>query len=122
MSNTRAIKDIHADTISAGIVQQNIETVVTAAGTNALSLGSGISFLDTTAGAAALGLGIGPKGAQKTIVMLVDGGDATMTKANGNLGVSVATSIVFADAGDAVQLVSTGSVWEVVSNSGATIS
>ncbi len=123
MSNTRATKDIRADTIESGIIKQKSETIAAAAtGVNALSLDYAISFIDTTAGAAQLGLGIGPAGQTKVISLSVDGGDATLTKANGNLGASVATSIVFADAGDSVQLFSTGSAWELLSNVGATVS
>lgn len=150
MSNTRAIKDFRCDTInvedsvtatsitasgavSAGSLSSDTFTAplltlgsttftTAAAGTEAIPATHDVVFIDTTAGASALSLAVGAAGAIKILMLTVDGGDATLTKANGNLGATVATSIVFADAGDTVHLISTGAAWEVVSNSGATIS
>lgn len=69
----------------------------------------------TTTGADALTLIDGAEGQVKTIIMIVDGGDGTLTPTTG-LGF---TTIVFADAGDSVilQFASAGG-WAIVGSAG----
>ena len=57
------------------------------------------------------------------VALTGDGGDVTMTQADGNLlAGDVSTSIVWNDVGDLVELVYTGAKWAVALNKGATIS
>lgn len=73
----------------------------------------------TSTGANALTLADGTDGQIKIIVMVVDGGDATLTPTT-KTGY---TTIVFNDAGDGVTLVFTTTTgWIVAGNNGATIS
>lgn len=76
----------------------------------AISVDTGISYFDSTAGAMAMTLADGVEGQRKTLMMLVDGGDVTVTPANYANG----TAIVFNDAFDACELLFTGSNWHLV--------
>lgn len=61
----------------------------------------------TSTGVNALTLANGTAGQRKTIVMIVDGGDATLTPTNLLNG----TTITFNDVGDSAELVFTGGEW-----------
>jgi hypothetical protein len=72
----------------------------------------------TTTGADALTLADGSAGQVKIIVMVVDGGDGTLTPTT----LAGGTTITFNDVGDGVVLVYNTTVgWVVVGNNGATI-
>lgn len=72
----------------------------------------------TSTGANALTLADGADGQVKIIVMVVDGGDATLTPTT-KTGFS---TITFNDIGDGVTLVfTTGTGWIIVGNNGATV-
>lgn len=68
----------------------------------------------TSTGADALTLADGQVGQVMTITLIVDGGTATLTPANG-LGYS---TIAFADAGDTAQLVFKTGGWTIISTGG----
>ena len=142
MSNTRAIKDIRGDTltiedtintdtltasgaVSAGSLSSSIitpgSTTLATAGTDTIPATHDIVFIDSSGAVSTLSLAAAAAGTTKTIIMTVAGNAATLSKANGNLGASVATSIVFDAVGESVCLVSVGATWEVVSSVGATI-
>ena len=93
------------------------ETPQALSGAGAIDITSPITYLTTT-GSDALTMGHGIEGQTKTILMVTDGGAGTMTKANGNLGITVATSIVWDDVGESVTLLYTGSAWEVINRCG----
>lgn len=71
----------------------------------------------TTTGADAFTLADGAVGQYKTIVMIVDGGDATITPTN-LLGY---TTITMGDVGDCVILQFIGTEWAVISNQGCAL-
>lgn len=71
-----------------------------------------------TTGANALTLADGKEGQRKTVVMITDGGDGTLTPAN-PLGFS---SIVFNSVGDSVDLLFINSKWVVTGSYGVVIS
>lgn len=85
-------------------------------GAGAVDVTSLITYLTTT-GADALTLADGTVGQVKIVVMVVDGGDGTLTPTNFGNG----TTITFNDVGDAVMLVFRTGNWWLVSNVGATI-
>ena len=95
-----------------------IGSIDTRAEAGAVSLTT-LTTMVTTTGARAISLAAGTNGQIKIITMTVDGGDATLTPANGLLG--GATTITFNDVGDTVVLVYTSPKWAVVSNNGTTI-
>lgn len=84
-------------------------TVAGAAGVD-----TGITYFDSTAGAMAVTLADGVEGQIKTLMMLVDGGDVTVTPANYANG----TTIVFNDAFDVCVLQFTGTSWKLRSKLG----
>lgn len=98
-----------------------ISDTISAAG--AVSLTSDVTKIASSAAISiTLAAGTFP-GQRKTLVMTGDGGDVTMTQADGNLlAGDVGTSIVWNDVGDLVELVYTGAKWAVALNKGATIS
>ena len=98
-----------------------ISDTISAAG--AVSLTSDVTKIASSAAISiTLAAGTFP-GQRKTLVMTGDGGDVTMTQADGNLlAGDVGTSIVWIDVGDLVELVYTGAKWAVALNKGATIS
>jgi len=84
----------------------------------ALSLNTAHSTIVTT-GAQAFTLANGVNGQIKTISMVTDGGDATLTPAT----LAGGSTIVFNDVGDSVVLIyNTTGGWSVLSNNGTTIS
>jgi hypothetical protein len=94
------------------------ETATGGGSSVALSLNTAHSTI-VTSGAQAFSLANGVNGQIKTISMVTDGGDATLTPATLNGG----STIVFNDAGDSVMLIyNTTGGWAVISNNGTTIS
>jgi hypothetical protein len=75
------------------------------------------SLIDTTSGSTTNTLAIAQEGMCKTITMITDGGDATLTPSS----VNGYTSIVFNDVGDTVELLFTNGKWNIVSYYGCTI-
>ena len=93
--------------------------------TDAISLVTMISFLDTSSGTSSLTLATGVDGQIKKIIMEVAGNAATLTQSNGNLVASqVSTSIVFDAVGESATLIysATLSKWLVFDVRGATVS
>ncbi len=95
-----------------------IGSIDTRAEAGAVSLTT-LTTMVTTTDARNISLAAGTNGQIKIITMTVDGGNATLTPANGLLG--GATTITFNDVGDTVVLVYTSPKWAVVSNNGTTI-
>ena len=94
------------------------ETANGAGSSVALSLNTAHSAIVTT-GAQAFSLANGVNGQIKTISMVTDGGDATLTPAT----LAGGSTIVFNDVGDSVVLIyNTTGGWAVLSNNGTTIS
>ena len=93
------------------------ETANGAGSSVALSLNTAHSAIVTT-GAQAFSLANGVNGQLKTISMVTDGGDATLTPAT----LAGGTTITFNDIGDSVVLIyNTTGGWAVLSNNGATV-
>ena len=93
------------------------ETANGAGSSVALSLNTAHSAIVTT-GAQAFSLANGVNGQLKTISMVTDGGDATLTPAT----LAGGTTITFNDVGDSVVLIyNTTGGWAVLSNNGATV-
>lgn len=82
----------------------------TLTGAGAVSVDTGITYFDSTAGAMAMTLADGVEGQRKLMVMLVDGGDVTVTPANYANG----TALVFNDVWDVAELLFTGTSWKLV--------
>lgn len=85
-------------------------------GAGAIDLTTLVTKLTTT-GADALTLADGVEGQIKIIVMIVDGGDGTLTPTNFGNG----TTITFNDAGDSCVLVFLGTDWWLLANNGCTV-
>jgi hypothetical protein len=83
-------------------------------GAGAINVTTGTTAWTTTAADAGT-LADGVSGQIKTIVMVVDGGDGTLTPSNFGNG----STITFADAGDAVTLQFLASNWWVIGSQGA---
>lgn len=95
----------------------SIQSLTTAAGSGIVNVTSSLTKLTST-GADALSLANGTNGQRKEIVMVVDGGDATLTPTT-KTGFSTA---VFNDLGDTLVLrYYTTLGWMIVSNYGCTI-
>jgi len=109
-----------AGSIAAPIITPGSTTLATT-GTDTIPATHDIVFIDSSGAVSTLSLAAAAAGTTKTIIMTVAGNAATLSKANGNLGGSVATSIVFDAVGESACLVSVGATWEVVSSVGATI-
>ena len=91
-------------------------------GTDAVSLDTLVTLLNTSGGTSALTLAAGVAGQVKVIAMHTAGNAATMTVANGNLALgSATTSIVWDAIGESVTLLYTGAKWVVVGQYGVTI-
>ena len=75
--------------------------------TSVISVDTGLTYFDTTLGAMAASLADGIEGQKKTLVMMVDGGDVTITPANYNDG----TTIVFNEAFESCELLFTDGAW-----------
>ena len=94
------------------------ETATGGGSSVALSLNTAHSTI-VTSGAQAFSLADGVNGQIKTISMVTDGGDATLTPAT----LAGGSTIVFNDVGDSVVLIyNTTGGWSVLSNNGTTIS
>lgn len=85
-------------------------------GAGAVNVTSDTTLLVTT-GADALTLADGTDKQEKTIIMITDGGDGTLTPSNFGNG----TTITFGDAGDAVKLKFVNDAWYLISNNGAVV-
>lgn len=85
-------------------------------GAGAISISTETTVLTTT-GADALTLADGVAGQRKTIIMIADGGDGTLTPTNFGNG----STITFNDVGDSVELEFAGTDWWIVSNNGCAI-
>lgn len=96
---------------------RELATPQTLTGAGAISLNTADTLLTTT-GANALTLAAGTEGQYKFIKLVVDGGDATVTVTNLQGG----TQIVFNDVGDFVYLYYRGSKWNILTNSGCSVS
>ncbi len=96
--------------ISGGLL---CSETTTSSGAAAISVNGNIHEITTTA-ADAITLADGTEGQVLFVVLVVDGGDATITPTN-LLG---ATTITMADAGDSVTLLFTASAWNVVGQGG----
>lgn len=100
--------------VTAGRVNVNGSQSLSGAG--AVDVVNGVTLLTTT-GANALTLADGVTGQVKTIVMITDGGDGTLTPTNFGNG----TTATFNDAGDSLTLIFVNSKWYILANSGCTI-
>ena len=108
--------------IDAGLIYSTETVSGDGAGTDAISLETAVSFLNTSSGTSSLTLATGTAGQIKHIIMTVAGNAATLSTSNGNLDASVSTSIVFDAVGENATLIYNGSKWSVMSVRGATIS
>ena len=90
-------------------------------GTDAVSLDTLVTLLNTSGGTSALTLAAGTAGQIKIISMHTAGNAATMTVSNGNLA-GMSTSIVWDAVGEGVTLLYNGAKWVVVGQFGVTIS
>jgi len=96
---------------------KTVATVQALSGAGAISLNTLHTALTTT-GAQAQTLANGVNGQIKTISMVVDGGDGTLTPAT----LAGGTTITFGDVGDSVMLIyNTTGGWSIVSNTGCTV-
>jgi len=96
---------------------KTVATVQALSGAGAISLNTLHTALTTT-GAQAQTLANGVNGQIKTISMVADGGDGTLTPATFANG----TTITFNDVGDSVMLIyNTTGGWALISNTGCTI-
>lgn len=105
---------INDPTIGGKVVESGIQTLT---GAGAVDVTNAVTKLVTT-GANALTLANGTNGQVKTITMITDGGDGTLTPTT-KTGYS---TITFNDAGDSVQLqYFTTAGWLCIANNGATL-
>ena len=96
---------------------KTVASVQALSGAGAISLNTLHTALTTT-GAQAQTLANGVAGQIKTISMVVDGGDGTLTPAT----LAGGTTITFNDVGDSVMLIyNTTGGWSIVSNTGCTV-
>lgn len=112
-------KDATTGTVTTGSSYTNIITgsIQSLSGAGAVNVTDLITEITST-GADALTLANGSAGQVKIIVMIVDGGDATLTPTT----LAGGTTITFGDVGDGVILVyNTTTGWNVVGNNGAVI-
>jgi len=108
--------NINAD----GYLRYSTETITGAGGSNAISVSTGVSLINTAGGTATLTFADGVDGQVKHLIMVVAGNDATL----GNTNLNVSTSIVFNAVGEAATLVFDGTTgkWNIVGFQGATVS
>tara|TARA_R110002072_G_scaffold184_1_gene1219 strand:+ start:1990 stop:2436 length:447 start_codon:yes stop_codon:yes gene_type:complete len=85
--------------------------------TEAISVASSITHINTTAGAHAGAMANGTNGQIKIITMITDGGNSVVTPA----ALAGYTTITFNDVGDSATLVFTNSNWVVLSHIGCTL-
>jgi|TARA_R110000803_G_scaffold23698_1_gene57847 hypothetical protein len=83
----------------------------------AISVASSITHINTTAGAHAGAMANGTNGQIKIITMITDGGDSVVTPA----ALAGYTTITFNDVGDSATLVFTNSMWVLLSHVGCTL-
>ena len=101
-------------------LRYSTETITGAGGSNAISVLTGVSLINTAGGTATLTFADGVDGQVKHLIMVVAGNDATLDNTNLN----VSTSIVFNAVGEAATLVFDGTTnkWNIVGFQGATVS
>ena len=112
-------KDATTGTVTTGSTYGNIITgsIQSLSGAGAVNTTDLITEITST-GTDALTLANGSAGQVKIIVMIVDGGDATLTPTT----LAGGSTITFGDVGDGVILVyNTTTGWNVVGNNGAVI-
>ena len=85
--------------------------------TEAISVASSITHINSTAGAHAGAMANGTNGQIKIITMITDGGDSVVTPA----ALAGYTTITFNDVGDSATLVFTNSMWVLLSHVGCTL-
>lgn len=103
--------------VTGDLTGRTIGTIGARSGAGAVPLTSSVVRLTTT-GADALTLATGVNGQLLTIIMIVDGGDGTLTP----VATTGFTTVTFNDVGDAVVLqYFTTQGWMIVSNYGATV-
>jgi hypothetical protein len=83
----------------------------------AISVASSITHINTTAGAHAGAMANGTNGQIKIITMITDGGNSVVTPA----ALAGYTNITFNDVGDSATLVFTNSSWVLLSHVGCTL-
>jgi len=83
----------------------------------AISVASSITHINTTAGAHAGAMANGTNGQIKIITMITDGGNSVVTPA----ALAGYTRITFNDVGDSATLVFTNSMWVLLSHVGCTL-
>jgi hypothetical protein len=105
-----------AQTLSNKILATLRTSVQALTGAGAVDVTTGTTKVTTT-GADALTLADGAEGQLKSIVMIVDGGDGTLTPTNLGGG----STITFDAVGDSVLLQFLGTDWWVVANNGCTV-
>ena len=119
-AETNSYTDAFLVDASADNVQINATPVFgltqSLSGAGAVDVVSAITEVTTTA-ADALTLADGVEGQIKFIVMIVDGGDATLTPTN----LAGGSTVTFNDVGDAATLLFTNGNWHVVGSNGVTI-
>ena len=109
--------------IAGGLVVSETDTISgSGSGTDAVSLNTVMTFLDTSSGTSALTMAAGTVGQIKIITMTVAGNAATMTTSNGNLTPNISTSIVWDSVGETATFIYTGSKWAVMSRVDVTVS
>ncbi len=111
-----SVGDLFGNVPSLLNLSQTPETITSS---TAIDISKVVTLISTGSAAIALTLADGSNGQLKFLTMTVDGGgDAVITPTN-LLGGSVLT---FADVGDSVILLFTGSNWVIMSNNGVIIS
>ncbi len=100
-------------TATVAALKGTVQALAAAGAVNLTTLTTTIA----SAGAIALTLADGVAGQLKTISMITDGGDATLTPANLQGG----STITFNDVGDTVLLQFIGTKWVILANNGATV-
>ena len=109
--------------VAGGLVVSETDTISgNGSGTDAVSLSTVMTFLDTSSGTSQLTMGAGTVGQIKIITMTVAGNAATMTTSNGNLTPNISTSIVWDAVGETATFIYTGSKWAVMSRVDVTTS
>ena len=107
--------------LANGYLRYSTETISgDGAGTDAIGVNTGVTFLNTSGGTSSLTFADGVSGQVKHIIMVVAGAAATLDNTNLN----VSTSIVFDAVGEAATLVFDGTTnkWNIVGFQGATVS
>lgn len=84
-------------------------------GALAISLATKTTYIDSSGDAITLTIADGFEGQRKVLVMITAGNEATI---DANLGV---TSLVFDAAGEAAELLFTGTTWSVIGAQGVTV-